>query len=253
MHRLRNLRNPHNETRLHLARQARTHGFSIGAYSYGRPKVRFARAGRRLTIGRYCSIADHVEIMLGGDHRLGWVSTYPFAAMCGLWPGAQAPADYQSSRGDVTIGSDVWLGSGCLILSGVTIGHGAVVAARAVVTRDVPPYAVVAGNPARVVRHRFDADTVADLLDTAWWERDPCTVSALVPLLQSGRVAELVAEMTSAFACASLGICPTVRHADYLASWLGVLREDNKAIFRAASAASKAADYLLAFAPGAAA
>jgi len=197
LHRLRNLRNPHNETRLDLARLVRAHGFSIGAYSYGRPKVRFARAGRRLTIGRYCSIADHVEIMLGGDHRLDWASTYPFAAMCGLWPGAQAPADYQSSRGDVTIGSDVWLGSGCLILSGVTIGHGAVVAARAVVARDVPPYAVVAGNPARVVRHRFDPDTVADLLDTAWWERDPGTVSALVPLLQSGRVAELVTALRS--------------------------------------------------------
>ncbi|MFD0936397.1 CatB-related O-acetyltransferase, partial [Methylobacterium trifolii] len=152
MHRLRRGRNPNNETRLHLETLARRHGFSIGAYSYGCPKVRFPESGRRLTIGRYCSIADKVEILLGGDHRLDWVSTYPFAAMAGLWPDAQAPEDYHVSRGDVAIGHDVWLGSGCMILAGVTIGHGAVVAARAVVTRDVPPYAIVAGNPAQVVR-----------------------------------------------------------------------------------------------------
>jgi len=195
LHRLRSGRNPSNETRIHLARQARKHGFSIGAYSYGRPKVRFPESGRRLTIGRFCSIADKVEILLGGGHRLDWVSTYPFAALPGLWPGVDAPGDYHASRGDVVIGSDVWLGSGCLILSGVTIGHGAVVAAHAVVSRDVPAYAVVAGNPARVVRHRFDPETVAALLDTAWWDRPHATVAGLVPLLQSGRTDDLIAAL----------------------------------------------------------
>ncbi len=195
LHRLRRGRNPHNETRIHLAALARAHGFSIGAYSYGRPKVRFPESGRRLTIGRYCSIADKVEILLGGDHRLDWASTYPFAAMRGLFPDARAPADFHASRGDVVIGHDVWLGSGCMILSGVTIGHGAVVAARAVVTRDVPAYAVVAGNPARVVRHRFDEATVAALVETAWWDRPHATVTRLVPLLQSGRIADLLAAL----------------------------------------------------------
>lgn len=193
LHRLRSGRNPHNETRIHLAKLVSTHGFSIGAYSYGRPKVRFAESGRMLTIGRYCSIADKVEILLGGDHRLDWVSTYPFAAMTGLWPDVEASDAYHASRGDVVIGSDVWLGSGCLILSGVTIGHGAVVAAHAVVTRDVPPYAVVAGNPGRIVRHRFAPDIVAGLVETAWWDLEPAKVRALVPLLQSGRTAELIA------------------------------------------------------------
>jgi len=193
LHRLRSGRNPNNETRIHLARGVERHGFSIGAYSYGRPKVRFPESGQSLTIGRFCSIADKVEILLGGGHRLDWVSTYPFAAMRGLWPDVEAPADYHASRGGVTIGSDVWLGSGCLILSGVTIGHGAVVAARAVVSRDVPPYAVVAGNPARVVRHRFDPETVAALLETAWWDRPYAAVAGLVPLLQSGRTADLIA------------------------------------------------------------
>ncbi len=193
LQRLRRGRNPHNETRLHLVGLARRWNFSIGAYSYGRPKVRFPESGRRLTIGRYCSIADKVEILLGGDHRLDWASTYPFAAMSGLWPQADAPDDYHASRGDVTIGHDVWLGSGCLILSGVTVGHGAVVAAHAVVTRDVAPYAVVAGNPAKVVRRRFDEATVAGLVETAWWEFPHATVTRWVPLLQSGRVEELIA------------------------------------------------------------
>ena len=155
--------------------------------------MRFPESGRNLTIGRYCSIADKVEILLGGDHRLDWVSTYPFAAMQGLFPASKAPTNFHASRGDVTIGHDVWLGSGCMILSGVTVGHGAVVAARAVVTRDVPPYAVVAGNPARIVRHRFDEATVAALLDAAWWDLPHAEVSRLVPLLSSGDVAGLVA------------------------------------------------------------
>lgn len=198
LHRLRSGRNPHNETRIHLAKLVRRYGFSIGAYSYGRPKVRFADSGRRLTIGRYCSIADKVEILLGGGHRLDWATTYPFAAMEGLFPDARAPEDYHVARGDVTIGHDVWLGSGCLILPGVTVGHGAVVAARAVVTRDVPPYAVAAGNPARVVRTRFDAATVAALLDAAWWDLPHATVSGLVPLLCSDRTDDLLAALAVA-------------------------------------------------------
>ncbi|GJD92231.1 MULTISPECIES: CatB-related O-acetyltransferase [Methylobacterium] len=198
MHRLRSGRNPNNETRIHLAKLVRRHGFSIGAYSYGRPKVRFPESGRRLTIGRYCSIADKVEILLGGGHRLDWATTYPFAAMEGLFPDAEAPEDYHVARGDVTIGHDVWLGSGCLILPGVTIGHGAVVAARAVVTRDVPPYAVAAGNPARAVRTRFEADTVAALLEAAWWDLPHATVSRLVPLLSSDRIDDLLAALAVA-------------------------------------------------------
>ncbi len=195
LQRLRRGRNPLNETRLHLARLAGRYGFSIGAYSYGRPKVRFPESGRKLTIGRYCSIADRVEILLGGDHRLDWASTYPFAAMRGHFPEAEAPADYHTSRGDVAIGHDVWLGSGCMILSGVNVGHGAVVAARAVVTRDVPAYAVVAGNPAKVVRHRFPPEVVQALVAAAWWDRPPAEVSRLVPLLQGDRIDALLAAL----------------------------------------------------------
>lgn len=193
LQRLRRGRNPHNETRIHLEKLSRRWGYSIGAYSYGRPKVRFPESGHQLSIGRYCSIADKVEILLGGDHRLDWVSTYPFAAMAGLWPDADASEDYHRSRGGVAIGHDVWLGSGCMILSGVTIGHGAVIAARTVVSRDVPPYAVVVGSPARVVRLRFDETTIAELLETAWWDLPYEAVTRLVPLLGSGRTGDLIA------------------------------------------------------------
>lgn len=205
LRRLRRGRNPHNETRIHLDKLVRRWNFSIGAYSYGRPKVRFPESGRRLAIGRYCSIADKVEILLGGDHRLDWISTYPFAAMQGLWPAADAPDDFHAARGDVIIGHDVWLGSGCMVLAGVVIGDGAVVAARAVVTRDVPAYAIVAGNPARVVRHRFDAATVAALIEVAWWDLPPEAVRRLVPLLNSGRADELVAAVRHARGVAGQG------------------------------------------------
>ncbi|WP_112664338.1 CatB-related O-acetyltransferase [Microvirga flavescens] len=192
-HRLKNWRNPHNQTRLHLSRLVEKYGYEIGAFSYGRPKVRFPEAGKKLTIGRFCSFADKVEILLGGNHRVDWVTTYPFSALRELWPSAPESHDYHTSRGDVTIGHDVWLGSGAMILSGVTIGHGAVVAAHAVVTRDVPPYAIVGGNPARIIRYRFDETTIAALLETAWWDLPQEQVAGLIPLLQSGRVEELIA------------------------------------------------------------
>src|SRR5690349_18334829 len=123
--RLRAWRNPHNETRIHLKDLIRRHGFEVGEHSYGRPKVRFPESGRKLIIGRYCSIADRVEILLGGNHRVDWVSTFPFGAFAEVWPTAPNDAGYHASRGDVTIGHDVWLGSGAMILSGVRIGHGA--------------------------------------------------------------------------------------------------------------------------------
>ena len=191
--RLRNWRNPHNLTAVHLRRMSERFGFALGAHSYGRPRIRFAESGSKLTIGRYCSIADRVEIMLGGNHRADWVSTYPFAAFGDTWPNTdQAPASYQATRGDVFIGSDVWIGSGALILSGVTIGPGAIIGARSVVSGDVPPYAVAAGNPARHVRYRFPEPLITALLEAAWWDLPDADVASLIPLLSSGRVEELI-------------------------------------------------------------
>ena len=105
--------------------------------------------------------------MLGGNHRVDWVTTYPFNV---LFPEAAHFEGHPHSKGDVVIQNDVWIGMGALILSGVTIGNGAVVGARSVVTRSVPPYALAAGNPARVVRLRFSEDQIRQLERIAWWD-----------------------------------------------------------------------------------
>lgn len=194
---LRKRANPDNQTRLHLAQliQRRPGQIAVGPYTYGRPKVRFPESGARLVIGRYGSIADGVEILLGGNHRTDWATTYPFPAMAGLWPEASGVSGSDVSRGDVLIGHDVWLGSQAMVLSGVTIGHGAVVAARAVVTRDVPAYAIVAGNPARVVRMRFSESQVEALVASRWWLLPRKRVVSLLPLLMSDRIEPLLAEL----------------------------------------------------------
>lgn len=157
--------------------KARYPDYAFGVGSYGVPLVHDWQEGSTLRIGAFCSIAEGVQIFLGGHHRVDWVTTYPFPAMLGQ---ARNIPGYAFSRGDVEVGSDVWLCSGCVLLSGVTIGHGAVVAASAVVSRDVPPYAVVAGNPAQVVKWRFPEDVRAQLLDAAWWEWPQEEIGAVV-------------------------------------------------------------------------
>ena len=164
--------------------------YQIGLGTYGLPVVHAWRSGATLCIGAYTSIADDVHIFLGGQHRTDWVTSYPFPAVL---EEARAIGHYETTRGDVNIGNDVWLASGCTILSGVTIGDGAVIAARSVVTRDVEPYAVMAGNPARFVRWRFEEDVRQALLQSAWWSWPEEEVRAVVPLLCSDNVAAFLA------------------------------------------------------------
>ncbi len=123
--------------------------------------------GDRLVIGKFCALAAGVRfIMNGANHAMGGFSTYPFT----IFPDWQAPMPEFPSRGDTVVGNDVWIGWEAAVMPGVTIGHGAIVAARAVVTKDVAPYSVVAGNPAVEVRRRYDDATVAALLNVAWWD-----------------------------------------------------------------------------------
>lgn len=159
----------------------------VGRHTYGRPRIMsYAGSESRVRIGSFCSISPGVEIITGGIHPPDWVSLYPFRIK---WRMAGAYTDgMPTSGGDVEIGSDVWIGTGALILSGVTIGHGAIIAARAVVSRDIPPYAIAAGVPARVVRYRHSEEQCRRLLAIAWWDWPDERIREAVPLLSSNRV-----------------------------------------------------------------
>jgi acetyltransferase-like isoleucine patch superfamily enzyme len=164
--------------------------FRVGRHSYGCPRIFEWGEGAVLEVGAFCSIADEVKIFLGGEHRTDWISTYPFNQ---FWEEAEKIEGHPHSRGDVVIGNDVWIGYGATILSGVRIGHGAVIGAYAVVGRDVEPYTIVAGNPAKVIRPRFDDEVIAALLDSEWWAWPEAELRTCVPLLMSGDAAAFIA------------------------------------------------------------
>ena len=176
---------------------------TVGAYSYYDDPAgpgafldnilyHFAFLGDRLVIGKFCAIATGARFLMnGGNHRLDAPSTYPFPIFGGAWA-AYGPEAFPN-RGDTVVGNDVWLGFEATILSGVTIGDGAVIAAKSVVSADVPPYAIVAGNPARVVRMRFSDADIARLLRIAWWDWDADRITRHLPAIAAGSVDPLEA------------------------------------------------------------
>lgn len=186
--RLRTLWLPEGPKRFLLRDNPKLKGFEMGDYSYGKPTVLFANDRAGLTIGNYTSIADEVVILLGGDHRIDWATTYPLHLCYPEWSELKG---HPATKGDVVIGNDVWIGREALILSGVTIGDGAVVGARAVVTKDVMPYSVVVGNPARHIKFRFDQETIAVLQRIAWWHWPEQVVREATPLLLSNDIPAL--------------------------------------------------------------
>jgi acetyltransferase-like isoleucine patch superfamily enzyme len=142
----------------------------IGRHSYPSPPPVVAYRGDTVSvrIGSFTSMATGVEIVPGGGHHVEWVTTFPVRLKFGL-PGALRDG-HPESKGPIVIGNDVWLGRNSLVLSGVTIGDGAVVAAGAVVTADIPPYAIAGGVPAKVIRYRFTPEQIAALQRIRWWE-----------------------------------------------------------------------------------
>jgi acetyltransferase-like isoleucine patch superfamily enzyme len=166
-------------------------GFDIGEFSYGVPTVLSWGEPATLVIGKFCSLADGINILLGGNHRPDWVSTYPFPAI-DHWPEAANIEGHPATNGDVIIGNDVWIGHKATILSGVTVGDGAVVGARSVVTRKVPPYAIVGGNPARIIRMRFSEDIIRQLLEVRWWDWEPERIRRNIPLLMQPDISKFL-------------------------------------------------------------
>ncbi len=158
-------------------------------------RYHFEFIGDKLIIGRFCAIASGVEfIMNGANHELTPISTFPFAIFGNGWEhineGINIGNKYPN-KGNTVIGNDVWLGYGATIMPGVHIGSGAVIGAKAVVTRDVPDYAIAGGNPARIVRKRFDDDTIERLLRIAWWNWSAETITRHLKLINSGDIEAL--------------------------------------------------------------
>ncbi|WP_323741470.1 CatB-related O-acetyltransferase [Pseudoclavibacter sp. VKM Ac-2867] len=146
----------------------------------------------RLVIGKFCAIASGVRfIMNGGNHRMSGPSTYPFPIMGGAWGQHVDLVSDLPSRGDTVVGNDVWIGGDVTIMPGVRIGDGAIVSTGSVVTKDVPDYGIVGGNPATLIRRRFDDDDVQTLLDTAWWDWPLEAITEHVRVIADGSVAEL--------------------------------------------------------------
>lgn len=148
----------------------RTGIVSIGKHTYGTPIVFSWDNKTKLNIGKYCSVAESVTFILGGNHKVDWISTYPFSEFIKKWPLASGVVGHPSTRGDINVGNDVWIGHGALILSGVNIGDGAVIGASSVVSRDVEPYSIVVGNPAEEIKLRFSKEEIEKLLKIKWWD-----------------------------------------------------------------------------------
>ncbi|MGO3742668.1 type B chloramphenicol O-acetyltransferase [Kerstersia sp.] len=146
----------------------------------------------KLIIGSFCSVGTGASFIMAGNqgHRYDWVSSFPFFFMQEEAAFAQASNAYQAA-GDTVIGNDVWIGAEAMILPGITVGHGAVIGSRALVTKDVAPYAIIGGNPAKTIKMRFPDQEIAMLLEMQWWDWPLEHIKAAMPLLCSADIAGL--------------------------------------------------------------
>ena len=154
-------------------------------------KYHFDFVGDKLVIGKFCMIASDVKfIMNGANHLSDSISSYPFAIFGNGWENAMEGKSYPN-KGDLIVGNDVWIGYNATIMSGIVIGDGAIIATNATVTKDVAPYTIVGGNPAKEIRKRFDEDTIKKLLAIQRWNWDIATISKNVQALTGGNLSEL--------------------------------------------------------------
>lgn len=177
----------------------------IGAYTYyddpSGPEgffrnilYHFDFTGDQLFIGKFCSLATNTKFLMnGGNHRVDAVSSYPFMIMGGDWQSRFEQENDFPTKGDTHIGNDVWTGWNTTIMPGVTVGDGVIIGSSSVVTKDIPPYAIVGGNPAKIIRMRHDDQIIAKLLEIKWWDWPIQQITEHLPAISGTDVQALLA------------------------------------------------------------
>ena len=181
----------------------------IGEYTYGADTINLKRfgprsgphpwSGSRARIGKFCSVGSGCMIFLNENHRYDWVSSYPFGVTKVTSQGLTnfdinevRTGIMSKGNGDVTIGNDVWIGNNVTIISGVTIGHGAIIKEFSHVVKDVAPYSIVGGNPAKHIKYRFSEEQIAKLLQIQWWDWPVKKINQHLPVLMSKNIDEFI-------------------------------------------------------------
>lgn len=157
----------------------------IGAYTYGYEKLNLATWGEdtKVVIGKFCSISSGLILFCGGNHRVDWITTYPFGHVPNSPIKSKAVIGTPKTKGDIIIGNDVWIGKDVIIMSGITIGDGAVISANSNVVKDIPPYSIFGGNPAKLLKKRFPEEFITEFLEIRWWDYPIEDIEKIIPFL----------------------------------------------------------------------
>jgi acetyltransferase-like isoleucine patch superfamily enzyme len=173
-----------------MDRNIRPEEFGDYTYGYDSLIIKDFETGEKLKIGKFCSLSSNITILLGGNHPIQNVSTYPFGVLnSNRFRGS---TNIEKSVKDTIIGNDVWIGHGVTILTGVTIGDGAVIAANSNVVKDVEPYSIVGGNPAKFIKKRFTDEQISNLLEIKWWNLSDEKINEILPYICSNNIDDFI-------------------------------------------------------------
>ena len=167
---------------------------TYGEFTYGQIKLMWPSEEARLKVGKFCSIGGNVIAYLGGNHNTKWITTYPFGHIFNN-EFQHHGKGHPSTKGDITIGNDVWIGDNVTIMYGVTISDGAVIAANSHVVKNVDPYSIIGGNPARHIKFRFTEDQIKKLLEIRWWDWEISKIRNYVNILCSDDLPNLFRQL----------------------------------------------------------